>query len=70
VEAIARQEAALRARRQPEDEHREGYWAQQDATATAGPAPGSMEASERAARAYARRAAAGLNQPRRAFDVA
>lgn len=69
LEAIAAQEEALRRKRQPEHEHREAYWAQQDAAAAAGPAPGSMEASERAARAYARRQAAGRT-PRRAFDVA
>lgn len=69
VEAIQRQEAALRAKRQLESEHREGVWEQTDAEAKAGPAAGSMEASERAARAYARQQRAG-QAPRRAFDVA
>lgn len=68
LEAIARQERALRRKRQPESEHREAMWAQLDAKAE--PEPGSMEASEQAARAYARRERAGLNTPRRAFDVA
>jgi len=66
-EAKRRQEAALRAARQPEAEHREAMWAELDATA--GPAAGSMEASERAARAYARQHAA-RQTPRRAFDTA
>lgn len=70
VEAIARQEAALRAKRQPESEHREAVWVQDDAERKAGPTPGSVEASLAAARAYARREAAGLETPRRAFDVA
>lgn len=68
VEAIQRQEAALRARRQPESEHREAFWAQQDAAA--GPAPGSVEESLARARAYARQERAGGQMPRRAFDVA
>ncbi|KPI31381.1 protein of unknown function DUF721 [Actinobacteria bacterium OV320] len=68
-EARRRQEAALRANRQPESEDREAYWAQQDAAAAAGPTPGSMAASEAAARAYARSQAAGRT-PQRAFDVA
>ena len=65
AEAETRQVAALRAGRQPEDEHRDAEWA----TDTTSPAAGSMEASERAARAYARQQAAGQT-PRRAFDVA
>ncbi|MFJ7023213.1 DciA family protein [Streptomyces sp. NPDC101117] len=69
LEAIARQEAALRAKRQPEAEHREAHWAQQDAEEKAGPAPGSVEESLARARAYARQTRAG-RAPRRAFDVA
>jgi hypothetical protein len=68
-EAIAAHEAALRAKRQPESEHRDAYWAEEEASRQAGPAPGSMEASERAALARKRREDAGL-EPRRAFDVA
>jgi predicted nucleic acid-binding Zn ribbon protein len=68
LEAMARQEQALRALRQPDSEHREAEWAQADAES--GPAPGSVEASLAAARAYKRREQAGLTQPRRAFDVA
>ncbi len=62
-----RQIDALRANRLPETEHREAYWAQADAAA--GPRPGSMEASERAALAY-KRSQAAAGDPRRAFDVA
>jgi predicted nucleic acid-binding Zn ribbon protein len=69
AEADARQVAALRANRQPETDHQDAVWAQADAEQKAGPKPGSMEASERAARAYARRAAGGRDLPR-AFDVA
>lgn len=65
AEAMARQEAALRAGRQPETEHRDAAWAQD----TGRPAPGSMEASEAAARAYARKQRAA-GAPRRTFDVA
>ncbi|WP_086732544.1 DUF721 domain-containing protein [Streptomyces glaucescens] len=68
-EAIAAHETALRAKRQPESEHRDAYWAEEEARRKAGPPPGSMEASERAARDRKRREAAGL-EPRRAFDVA
>lgn len=68
-EAIAAHEAALRSKRQPESEHRDAYWAEDDARRKAGPAPGSMEASQRAALARKRKEAAGL-EPRRAFDVA
>lgn len=67
AEVIARQEAALRANREPDTEHRESVWAELDAAA--GPAPGSMEASEAAARAYARQHRGG-GTPRRAFDAA
>lgn len=69
AEAIARQEAALRAGRPSETEHREAVWAQDDTERKAGPAPGSMAASERAARAMARQQRA-QQAPRRAFDVA
>lgn len=68
--AMARQEAALRANRQPESEHREAVWAQADTEAQAGPAAGSMAASEHAARAFKRRDQAGLNLPRRVFGTA
>ena len=68
-EAMRRQEAALRANRLPEDEHREAGWVEEEAIRKAGPVPGSMEASEAAARAYARSQAAGRT-PRRAFDAA
>lgn len=64
-EARRRQEAAARANRLPEEEHREAYWASQPT----GPAPGSMAASEAAALAYKRSQAAGRDIPR-AFDVA
>lgn len=67
-EAMRRQEAALRAGRPPETEHRDAVWAQDDAERKATPAPGSMAASEAAARAVARQARAG-RAPRRAFDV-
>lgn len=68
-EAMRRQEAALRANRQPEDEHRDAVWAQSDAMQQAVPAPGSVEDSLARARAYARQQRAG-RAPRRAFDVA
>jgi predicted nucleic acid-binding Zn ribbon protein len=65
AEAMRRQEAALRAGRQPEDEHRDAVWAQEAAS----PARGSVEESLARARAYARQQTAG-RAPRRAFDVA
>lgn len=65
ADAMARQVAALRANRQPEDEHRDAVWASEPTS----PAAGSMEASEAAARAYARQHRGGQT-PRRAFDVA
>jgi predicted nucleic acid-binding Zn ribbon protein len=68
-EARQRQIAALRANRLPETEHRDASWAQDDTPRTAGPAPGSMAASEAAARAVARQNRAG-RAPRRAFDTA
>ncbi len=67
AEAMARQEAALRANRQPETEHRDAVWAEADAVS--GPAPGSVDESLARARAYARTQAAGQT-PRRAFDAA
>lgn len=67
LEAIRAQEAALRAKRQPESEHREAMWMELDQKT--GPEPGSLEASIAAAIARKRREAAGL-EPRRAFDVA
>ncbi|MEW2402091.1 DciA family protein [Streptomyces sp. NPDC046862] len=70
AEAIARQEAALRAGRQHDDEHQEAVAEQERLERSAGPRPGSVEASISAAIAYKRREAAGLNVPRRAFDVA
>ncbi|MFF8910559.1 DciA family protein [Streptomyces olivaceoviridis] len=70
LEAIARQEAAARANRLPETEHTEGQWAQAEAERKAGPRPGSLEASIAAAIARKRQEAAGLTEPRRAFDVA
>ena len=68
-EAMRRQENALRAGRQPETEHRDAVWAQDDAAQKAGPAPGSVEESLARARAYARQQRTG-RAPRRAFDVA
>lgn len=68
--AMRRQEAALRANRQPDSEDREAEWAQQETVRKAGPAEGSIEASIAAAIRQKRREAAGLAEPRRAFDVA
>ncbi|MGV9278135.1 DUF721 domain-containing protein [Streptomyces griseosporeus] len=65
VEAMQRQEAALRANRQPEAEHTDAHWASQPT----GPEPGSVDESLARARAYARSQAAGRT-PRRAFDAA
>lgn len=67
-QAMRRQEAALRAGRQPEGEHRDAVWAEADAVS--GPAAGSVEESLARARAYARQQRAGGQVPRRAFDVA
>ncbi|CAL9668663.1 hypothetical protein SUDANB145_07298 (plasmid) [Streptomyces sp. enrichment culture] len=69
-EARRRQIAALRAGRQPESEDREAYWAQQDAERHAGPQPGSMEASIRAAIARKRQDTADGGEPRRLFGAA
>lgn len=63
-EAMRRQEAVLRANRLPETEHRDAALADNPVR----PAPGSMAASEAAARAVARQARAG-RPPRRAFDT-
>ncbi|MFG2276748.1 DciA family protein [Streptomyces chartreusis] len=68
-EARQRQIAALRANRQPENQHRDAVWAQADAEEKTGPAAGSVEESLARARAYARQDRAG-GAPRRAFDVA
>ena len=64
-QAMRRQEAALRAGRPPETEHRDAVWTQD----AAGPVPGSAEDIHARARAYARQQRAG-RAPRRAFDVA
>jgi len=69
-EAMRRQEAALRAHRQPESEHRDAVWVEADAVEAAGPAPGSVDESLARARAYARQQRTGGTVPRRAFDVA
>jgi hypothetical protein len=66
-EARQRQIAALRASRQPESEDRGAVWAQDQPTP---PESGSLEASIAAALARKRREAAGLTEPRRAFDIA
>lgn len=67
VEALARQEAALRAGRQPEDEHRDAIW-EIDRLTTNQPDP--AEASRRAAIARARHEKAGGDVPRRLFGAA
>jgi hypothetical protein len=64
-EAMRRQEAALRAGRQDEAEHREAVWAEDDTPA--GPEPGSIEASLAAALAYKRSQQSGA--PRRLFGT-
>lgn len=69
LEAMARQEAALRAGRQHPAQHREAVWAEDDTQTAVGPAPGSVEESLARARAYARTQRA-TQAPRRAFDVA
>ncbi|WP_052683163.1 DciA family protein [Streptomyces sp. FxanaA7] len=70
VEAIQRQDQALRAKRLPESEHAEYLAERERLERLAGPTHGSSEASRAAALAYKHREAAGLTQPRRAFDVA
>jgi len=68
VEALERQEAALRASRQPESEHRDAYW--EIDRLTTGEVDRS-EAVRRAALARKRQDKNGGGQmPRRAFDVA
>ena len=67
LEAMQRQEAALRANRQPEDEDREAMWTATDTRRQ--PQPGSVDESLARARAYARSQAAG-RPARRAFDAA
>lgn len=66
-EAIERQEAALRANRQPEAEHREAYW-ETDRLASA--QVDREEAVRRAAIARARHERAGGEIPRRLFGAA
>ncbi len=65
AEAMARQEAALRAGRQATAGHPNDV----ASDAPAGPAPGSVEESLARARAYARQTRAG-RAPRQAFDLA
>ncbi|WP_371099856.1 DciA family protein [Streptomyces sp. PU_AKi4] len=67
VEALARQEAALRASRQPEDEHRDAVW-EIDRLTTNQPDP--AEAVRRAAIARARQQKAGGDVPHRLFGAA
>jgi len=68
-EAEQRQDAALRAHREPEAVHaaRVALWSE---TRPELPEPGSVEASRRAALARKRREQAGTAEPRRAFDAA
>ena len=61
---MRRQEAALRAGRQPESEHREAAWT----TEPAAPVRDSAEEPLARARAYARHQRTGQT-PRRAFDA-
>lgn len=67
AEALERQEAALRANRQPEAEHRDAQW-ELDRLATL--EVDRSEAVRRAALAYKRQDKTGGQMPRRAFDVA
>jgi predicted nucleic acid-binding Zn ribbon protein len=67
TEALARQEAALRANRQPESEHRDAYW-EMDRLAAA--EIDRSEAVRRAAIARARQERAGGDVPRRLFGAA
>ncbi|MEV5451532.1 DUF721 domain-containing protein [Streptomyces sp. NPDC052535] len=67
AEARARQEAALRASRQPETEHREAVW-ETDRLETA--RVDQAEAVRQAAIARARREKAGTSEPRRLFGAA
>lgn len=67
AEALARQETALRANRQPEHEHRDAEWELDRITAAQ---VDRSEAVRRAAIARARQEKAGGTVPRRTFDVA
>ncbi|MEZ7005630.1 DciA family protein [Streptomyces sp. AD55] len=67
TEALARQEAALRANRQPEHEHRDGYWETDRLTAAQAD---DAETVRRAAIARARHERAGGDVPRRLFGAA
>lgn len=67
LEALERQEQALRANRQPEAEHRDALWELDRLT---GGEVDRSEAVRRAAIARARQEQAGGPMPRRAFDVA
>jgi hypothetical protein len=69
AEAIRAQDAALRAKRLPEAEDRDAYWAQRDAAEKAGPEPGSIDASIAAAIARKRQEQTG-SEPRRLFGAA
>jgi predicted nucleic acid-binding Zn ribbon protein len=66
AEAVARQEAALRAHREPETEHRDAVWELDRATAE----PDRSEMVRRAALARKRAEQTGTAAPRRARDVA
>lgn len=67
LEALQRQEAALRANRQDEEEHRDGMW-EIDRLTTSQPDP--AEEIRRAAIARARSERAGRDVPRRLFGAA
>jgi hypothetical protein len=67
VEALARQEAALRANREDETEHRDGYW---EIDRLAAGQVDRDEAVRRAAIARARQERAGGDVPRRLFGAA
>ncbi|CQR59203.1 DciA family protein [Streptomyces leeuwenhoekii] len=69
AEAIRAQDAALRAKRLPESEDRDAYWAQRDAAEKTGPEPGSIDASIAAAIARKRQEQTG-SEPRRLFGAA
>lgn len=69
AEAVRAQEAALRAKRLPESEDRDAYWAQRDAAEKAGPEPGSVDASLAAALARKRQEQVG-SEPRQVFGAA
>jgi hypothetical protein len=69
AEAIRAQDAALRAKRLPESDDRDAYWAQRDAAEKAGPEPGSIDASIAAAIARKRQEQTG-SEPRRLFGAA